>query len=424
MDWISSEGAHLLTIYNGLPITTRAAVTLLIVVGVIVHVFKYNEQTVHDGPSLFTTAGILFTFIGIAEGLYDFDPKHIDESVPHLLDGLKTAFIASVFGVGIALSIKLRFTLFGIRKTEYGQGEDATVSDLVRQLADVRTALTGSEDGSVVSQLKLARQDTNDRLDQLNRSQKEFLANAAENNSKALIQALESVIRDFNSKISEQFGENFKHLNLAIGRLLEWQERYRVQIEELISQQSRTTQNMQIVSERYETIVSKSEDFSKVANSLSSLLSALQNQRDQIQTALTSLGEVLSKTADGLPKLEFKITELTEQMTFGVKAHQEQIADTLTQGTKAITDTIGDVRRLVLDATQAANQAINTHMSELAAKTNEQIVKLDAALEDELQKSLSSLGTQLTSLSKRFVDDYTPLTQRLVELLGVARAAQ
>jgi len=40
----------------------------------------------------------------------------------------------------------------------------------------------------------------------------------AENNSKALIEALQEVIRDFNAKINEQFGENFKQLNEAVGK--------------------------------------------------------------------------------------------------------------------------------------------------------------------------------------------------------------
>ena len=87
-------------------------------------------------------------------------------------------------------------------------------------------------------------------------------------------------------------------------------------------------------------------------------------------------------------------------------------------------ETVLDVRRSVLEATQAANQAINNHMNGLAQKTNEQIAKLDAALENELQKSISSLATQLTSLSRRFVDDDTPLTQRLQEVLALARTTQ
>ena len=51
--------------------------------------------------------------------------------------------------------------------------------------------------------------------------------------SDAIIEELKAVIREFNEKISEQFGENFKQLNEAVGKLLDWQERYREHIETL-----------------------------------------------------------------------------------------------------------------------------------------------------------------------------------------------
>ena len=424
MDWFIAEATHLWTVYKSLPLITQWAVTFLVVAGLIAHLFKYNDSTVHDGPSLFTTAGIFFTFVGIAQGLYGFDAQKLETSLPSLLEGLKTAFIASVFGVGIALSIKLRFAIFGVSRSLDTVNEDATVADLIRQIANVEKALIGDDDSTLLSQLKLSRQDTNDKLDALHRSQKEFLENAAKSNSEALIQALRQVISDFNEKISEQFGENFKHLNVAVGRLLEWQERYRIQMQEMIEQQTSTTENMKLASDRYTTLVERATEFEKLSKGLSDLLTGLETQRGQIESSLTSLSSVLTKSADGLPKLEAKIMELTEQMTFGVKSHQEQITNSISQGTQAINDTVGDIKQLVLKSTQAANQAINNHMNELAQKTTEQVVKLDAALENELQKSISSLASQLTSLSRRFVDDYTPLTERLREVLSVARSVR
>ena len=47
--------------------------------------------------------GVLGTFLGIAFGLFNFDATNVKESMPYLLNGLKTAFITS--GVGIFFSI-------------------------------------------------------------------------------------------------------------------------------------------------------------------------------------------------------------------------------------------------------------------------------------------------------------------------------
>ena len=60
-------------------------------------------------------------------------------------------------------------------------------------------------------------------------------------------------------------------------------------------------------------------------------------------------------------------------------------------------------------------------MRDLADKANEHIVKLDTALEHELSKSISSLGKQLTALSKQFVEDYSPLTDRLRAIVQTGR---
>ena len=89
-----------------------------------------------------------------------------------------------------------------------------------------------------------AHQDNNNRLEALTRLLDEFARTVAENNCRALIDVLKDVIREFNEKRSERFGENFKQLNEAIGQVLVWQERYRQQRAEMIDQQQITSQNM------------------------------------------------------------------------------------------------------------------------------------------------------------------------------------
>jgi hypothetical protein len=411
-------------IFLTLPPITQWAVAMLLVCALFAHLFTYNEHTVHEGPSIFTTAGIFFTFLGIAEGLYEFNPQNIDASIPALLDGLKTAFIASVVGVGAALSIKLRYAIFGVRRSNRATLiEGATIDDLHRQLVGVQQALVGSDESTLISQLKLSRQDTNDRLDSLSKSQAAFMQKLAESNSKALIIALQEVIRDFNTKITDQFGDNFRQLNVAVGAMLEWQARYREQIGEMINQQTRAAQNMEVSASRYQDLVENGESFSVVAKGLGDLLSGLERQRGQITASIEQLGKLLENTSDSLPKIESKVIQLTEQITFGVKQNQDDITRVLRESAVAFQSSIADIRNLLLETTQSANTQINDHMRSLADKTSEQIVKLDLALETELSKSISSLGRQLTALSKQFVEDYLPLTERLRAIVQTGRGA-
>ena len=452
MTELGQHADNLWTIFLTLPFITQSAIIILVVFGVVAHV-AYNERVVHDGPSVLTTGGIFFTFLGIAQGLYGFDPAQVDASIPILLAGLKTAFFASVVGVLAALTIKLRYAAFGLPTLKHDERtEGATVDDLYAQLIAVQQSIAGKEDSTLLTQLKLTRTDTNDRLDRLQRSYTEFAQKVAENNSKALIQALQEVIRDFNSKISEQFGENFKQLNEAVGSLLNWQDTYRTQISEMIEQQSEAAANMNTATERYTTVVSKAETFSTISTQLSKILTGLETQRAELHGSLESLAKLLTAASGSLPQIESKIVELTEQVTFGVKQNQDQMTKVVRdaavsfqglteqvtfgvkqnqdQMTKVVRDAavsfqgaIEDSRKLLLENMQTVNRQVNDHMKELADKTTEQLVKLDTALETELSKSISSLGRQLTALSRRFVEDYTPLTDRLRSLLqGLQRA--
>ena len=51
----------------------------------------------------------------------------------------------------------------------------------------------------------------------------------------------------------------------------------------------------------------------------------------------------------------------------------------------------------------------------------EGVINLDRTLQKELNNSLESLGRQLASLSNRFVDDYTPLTEKLQKIVEISK---
>ncbi len=54
-------------------------------------------------PTVFTTLGILGTFVGIYFGLRQFEVDNITGSIPTLLEGLKTAFTTSIWGISLSL---------------------------------------------------------------------------------------------------------------------------------------------------------------------------------------------------------------------------------------------------------------------------------------------------------------------------------
>jgi DNA anti-recombination protein RmuC len=235
----------------------------------------------------------------------------------------------------------------------------------------------------------------------------------ADNNSKALIEALKEVIRDFNAKIIEQFGDNFKELNSAVEKILLWQEAYRQQMAEMIDQQRATTENMSIAAARYSELVQQAERFSLIATELGKLLTALESQREHLHGALTHLGNLLTAAGDGVPRLEQKITELTRQIEASVRNTSETLATASRELTRNVQDSHAEMQRILTQNAAEVHRQVNSHLQQLSAQTKDQVVALDRQLGEELTRSIKTLGEHLTALSHRFVEDYRPLTESL-----------
>lgn len=58
-----------------------------------------KRRQIEQLPTMISTLGVVGTFIGITIGLMNFDPRNLNDSIPELLDGLKTAFWTSLAGM-------------------------------------------------------------------------------------------------------------------------------------------------------------------------------------------------------------------------------------------------------------------------------------------------------------------------------------
>lgn len=199
------------------------------------------DGLVDISPGILTSLGILGTFLGIFLGLMDFDIRTINRSVPELLEGLKVAFGTSILGLGGALIFRVVRPLV---TSSSGEGS-ASAEDVLESLTSLnrkmetlntsvetsnqtskdgfdtlRKALTDDGDSSVAGQLQRLRASFSDLekatvhgFEAQIREFREFAEHMSRAFSEAIIEELKSVIREFNERISEQFGDNFKQLN-------------------------------------------------------------------------------------------------------------------------------------------------------------------------------------------------------------------
>ena len=116
---------------------------------------------------------------------------------------------------------------------------------------------------------------------------KEFATYMAEENSKAFIEALNKTIRDFNNNLIESFGSNFKQLNEAVIKLVDWQEEYK-QIIEI------TTENQKVIFDSFNGIEKELQTFSAETKNINSIVSELSTITKESMEQHIKLNETLS----------------------------------------------------------------------------------------------------------------------------------
>ena len=445
-------------------------------------------------PSALTTLGILGTFIGILLGLAQFDVNAIDKSVPALLDGMKLAFATSITGISSSLVFKGIAAFFG----RYGDSDaQVTPSDILASLngisektgqaaednktamTELRNAISSDKDSSLITQVQKLRTTVSDGQDELIKEFKEFANHMAENNQKALIEALEGVIRDFNEKLTEQFGENFKQLNLAVGKLVEWQEAYKEHLE-IYDERLNTAVDALGSSEQALTSVKEATDKIPAAVELLNPISKmLIEQLEILEESLESVKNLREKTDSAFPTIEENLNRLTsnfsenvttlldksnqavehsgetfetistsyETILDGAKTTQEKfgiaIEETASKMSevaeqqfskhgKMIEDTTSRIAemaeeqftkhgQLIENSASQSDKAIQDSWIKSAENINGQFEQFDSEMQKELTRAMEQLGNSLASISEKFVNDYTPLTQKLQALVETAR---
>jgi len=424
--------------------------------------------------------GICGTFFGIVYALWSLDTMDIRGSLPTLLDGMSIAFISSLAGLGISILLRIY-----LEKKAGGSGEEVTLGAVVdilklnnEHLISLTEALTSVEDNPVVTQIQKLRVEMNDNAKELTSEFKNFAETQAENNANSLIEALEQVMRDFNTKISEQFGDNFKKLNEAVGRMLDWQENYYKQIEFITNQ---LDDNAKLMEKNREIITDVSEKYTDGMELSSKMESAIENldmQRKSLETDMERFSQLTIEAEKVFPIIKDNIKGLTETLGDSIDATTENIEniissqkddikeltislnESINNTTENIKDIVSSQTDGVKELTTSLNESIgkstqnienlvasqqtqiedninklnkiyeknvnelNTLQNSSIENTRDHLQLINKGMEKALNQSLVTFGKQLTGLSEKFVDDYAPLTDKLARVLSISQGVK
>lgn len=395
-------------------------------------------------PSLVAGLGVFGTFWGIFLGLYEFDTTNISESVPKLLDGMKIAFFTSL--IGMLASFILKF-FYSIKEDRNHKAVDELT--LLQQIADTTSEFSqkisrldetlnkvfrSDDDYSLVSQVKLIRQDITDNHRETQKVFREMLNTFSEMASKSLVEQLKNVVEEFNVMLNELVAQSFKELRISTERLNEWQAEYKDTIQKNQENLQAILLQLSALSETYNMAIQRVQELSKLLESMDASLKGLglsgellskislrlnqqMNSMHEFLIAIRTTGEEAAKVlpaiaekTDGiiheLSRQHASTTQFVERTTSELENSQHKLAQSLEQYLLDMQDTAKNTE-----------ESLKRSVQEIQKSSENNIRKTEESLEKELSKSLESLGGALVQLSNKFCSDYLPLTERLSALV-------
>lgn len=274
---------------------------------------------------------------------------------------------------------------------------------------------------------------------------KEFSNYMLEENSKVFIEALNKTIRDFNINLVETFGSNFKQLNEAVVKLLEWQEHYKDTIE-------LTTENQKIIFDSFRNIGTELDNFNQKAKGVNTIVSELalstkealeQNYRlndslevlaqldSQVKELLPNFMKINSNLDDNLKtfneetnKITKELKEFTDNLSSSLDKSKNQVSKLLEDTIKSFSSIIEKSEENNKEIVRSTSEKIKSLNEDLDKHIREKITKIDKILKEKIQETDDSLKDNLNdiikmlgNISEKFAEDYEPLANKLREIV-------
>lgn len=420
-------------------ITSSQVTSFFIAIILVLLIFGISKRQAHPSlssalPSILTSVGILGTFIGICMGLWNFDVHNIENSIPELLEGLKTAFLTSIAGMSASILYKSISIYLERKEKEFEQVISDDPVDLLKNISNgidhidessretkiaILKVFNSEEEYSLINQFKLIRQEMADGRKEIIRTFNEFTEKMAESNTDALVQALEKVMADFNALLNELVSESFKDLSVAMVKLTEWQENYKEHVEqtqnkvhEIIDVMAKVSMNLQTAAVHFEKIDSSLDSIDASLSSitltgedLATHIENLKQQNSHMEELIKSVRNIGEEAKTVIPTITENINNLTKKLEDTVTIVSEKLDNSGTEITTFV---------------QQSNEIINKSLETFKETINNSMENIDKGLEEELTKALNSLAASLASLSSKFAEDYTPITEKLRKLMHMA----
>ncbi|EKO3518379.1 hypothetical protein LA983_002830 [Vibrio fluvialis] len=382
---------------------------LLIVSAVLAYQGKAPRLTAST-TNILTSLGILGTFAGIVVGLMEFNPSDIDGSIESLLGGLKTAFLTSLVGMASSIIYKAILGMIPQRdeEVEIAVGPEQIFSVMSEQLKasnELLSAIKGDEDSSLTSQIKNLRVDINDgnkaidkRLEQVSENHIQFQSHLwkkmdefgellSKSATEQVINALKEVIVEFNDKLTEQFGENFKRLDESVKKLVDWQENYRHQLEDMATKYQLGVDAISSTEKSIASINDRAESIPATMEKLHQVMELGHGQVTELEHRLEAFKDLRDKAVEAMPQIREHVDNTISVISDSVKAASNHYDSMLVESKKVI--------EYFSDTANQSVENLRANIEGGAERVSKQLIESSHSLSGKLAEASSEIQDQV-----------------------------
>lgn len=338
-----------------------------------------NRRYIDQMPSVLSTIGVLGTFIGITMGLIAFDTSNIDASIPHLLDGLKTAFFTSLAGMGCSLILQ---HVISLKLDKNEKASDISIA--------ARKIVTAVEAMQMALNEQAVKQDAN---------QANFYKTAGN--------LLQSIVTDLSNNLIATQAVSSEITNLKSSIASDLQNTIKTGIDNLNDQ---TTKCIDGINRVIEAIIRNVDNTTKILDASKSIDTNVAEVLDVTSGMVSVQDEMHEEVKNVGVKLHSEVVDIVEQMQSTNALLSSKFDEFSELLKKSNTEALVDVMRKVTEEFQKQmNDLISRLVQENFSKLNESVQQLNS-WQVENKEMIQRLTSQYSKMATDFEGTSTTLS--------------
>ena len=125
-------GDFIYSLFSNMHITIGVGIIFVFFIFFLINLIK-SKRLHSQSSDILITIGIGFTFLG----LIDFDANDVENSIPKLINGIKTAFSVSIFAIFGSLFLKLIDIFFFRAINKEDKSEEFNPAELIKNQEEI-----------------------------------------------------------------------------------------------------------------------------------------------------------------------------------------------------------------------------------------------------------------------------------------------